>query len=51
MDKINDYNKQYYQDVLTKTYDRRYFEEVVKKMKNVKALAMIILDMQLEMMI
>ncbi len=41
MDKINDYNKQYYQDILTKTYDRRYFEEVVKKMKNVKALAMI----------
>lgn len=31
MDKINDYNKQYYQDILTKTYDRRYFEEVVKK--------------------
>lgn len=41
MNEINDYNKQYYQDILTKTYDRRYFEEVVKSMKNVKALAMI----------
>lgn len=41
MDKINDYNKQYYQDILTKTYDRRYFEEIVKGMDNVVALAMI----------
>ena len=41
IDKISNYNKQYYQDVLTKTYDRRYYEEYVINMNNIITLAII----------
>lgn len=41
IDKISNYNKQYYQDVLTKTYDRRYYEEYVRNMNNIITLAII----------
>ena len=41
IDKISNYNKQYYQDVLTKTYDRRYYEEYVRNKNNIITLAII----------
>lgn len=44
IDKLTGYREKLYTDVLTKAYNRRYFEEQVKSMKTAAGIAMIDLD-------
>lgn len=41
MEKISQYNRQFYTDILTGCYSRRYYEEVVKHIDTIDAIAMI----------
>ena len=42
--KLTGYNKELYTDALTGTYNRRYYEDRLKKMKEAAGVAMIDLD-------
>lgn len=41
MEKISQYNRQFYTDILTGCYSRRYYEEIVKHIDTIDAIAMI----------
>lgn len=44
LEKIVSYNRQYFKDVLTETYSRRYYEEYAKYMTDIDGVAMIDAD-------